>query len=974
MLSLACIAVPVVHARETHGPTLAPKPYRIGIAPSHITKPTEPLFDQRADDWEEVRKQIDFYKVYSLQATPPDWATPLPVNAFAKFVKDHHIQVDAEFGNFRASLGGGKAAAERARAMHAWMRHRDVKLHSLHLDGPIRRMMRSDRETKRGLTLEETAEEIAEFLVESRRIFPETRFGLITNFPNWHYTPAHPGMLGTWTNRNGVHYRDALEAVYLAAKRKKTRIDFVEVDCPFNYYRATANRTEPTRRVDNAKKFKALQKWCEDREIEFWLIVNFDTNPQKVANKPELGNRFFHDNTLAYIRRLRRDGIFPDCFTIQSWYKLPGEHLPEDGGYSFMHTARDSIRLIRELYPQPNAAVGHASEEVLPVKVILDTDMSGDCDDAGTLGLLHALADRGECELLAVTTNRMDLANASAGAVDAINTYYGRPDIPIGVGRQAPTALQRTSPYALALRREFPNDIGPDHRAPDALDVFRQVLGKQPDSSVTICSVGALTNMAGLWRRYPDLVRKKVRCLIVMGGEYPRSQRPRTNIATHVEAARTVADQWPTEITWHGFEVGNVLITGERLKETPKNNPVRRAYELRPYSGRFAIDGGQPSYDQAAALFAVRGAAPAHWAVASGGRVSINEKGMTTWEASPSGTHAYVKIAGEPERLAREIEDLMIAPPKHESMSRPVPPTDEVLKYLKSLGNGSYLFGQVATWVHNENPDMDHPGNWLRKVYDCTGRMPRYGTVTYDFHDNPFPDAKWNNGVKKMWDRGMIVGVFTFFANPSGQSWNAPLDIDPIFDAGDNPTKRNFYKQMDRMAANLRWLSDRGVPVVYTPFVESDDRNKWHAKETCEHAKKLYRLVHDYFTNHKNLNNIIWAYHVTQNHGALEKYYPGDAYVDVLGKSAYGRGLPFSEYDWALGKKKNAGKVIWWSELGIRGRSEPRADCMDVLRKLENSYPELAGFVFWSDDGHYNVIGNNNGRAFMASARIITLK
>ena len=124
------------------------------------------------------------------------------------------------------------------------------------------------------------------------------------------------------------------------------------MDCPFNYYRATANRADPSRRVDNAAKFKALQGWCEDKEIGFWLVVNFDTNPQKVAQKAELGNRLFHDNTLAYIRRLHQDGVFPDCFTIQSWYKLPEEHLPEEGGHSFMQTARDAIRLIRQLYPR----------------------------------------------------------------------------------------------------------------------------------------------------------------------------------------------------------------------------------------------------------------------------------------------------------------------------------------------------------------------------------------------------------------------------------------------------------------------------------------------------------------------------------------------------------------------------------------------------------------------------------------------
>jgi len=317
---------------------------------------------------------------------------------------------------------------------------------------------------------------------------------------------------------------------------------------------------------------------------------------------------------------------------------------------------------------------------------------------------------------------------------------------------------------------------------------------------------------------------------------------------------------------------------------------------------------------------------------------------------------------------------LLILLPMVITTSGRTPAADDVFTYLRQLGNGSYLFGQMATWVHDENPDMNYASNWLKKVSDHTGKMPRYGCVTYDFHDDPFPDAQWNQGVKKMWDRGMIVGVYSFYANPSGKTWNAPLDIDPIFAPDDNPTKNHFYAQMDRMAGNLQWLKDQGIPVVYTPFVESDDRNKWHAKEGSEHAIKLYRLVHDYFKNTKHLDNLIWAYHTTQNHGALQKYYPGDAYVDVLGKSAYGTGLPFSEYAWAVEKKRDAGKVIWWAELGIRGSSNPPRDCMDVVKKLENSYPELAGFVFWSDDGHYNVIGNDNGPELMASPKIITLQ
>jgi len=378
-LALASAAAHGGGANEAPGPPLAPKAYRVGVAPSHITRPTAPLFGQRADDWSEVRKNIDFYKIYSLQATPPDWATPLPVDSFAAFVNEHGIAVDAEFGDFRSDggAGEGQAAAKRARAMHAWLGHRGLGLRALHLDGPIRRLMGFGRHAPNGLTLKQAAEQVAVFLSECRKAFPRTRIGLIANFPNWHYSPEHPGMLGTWTDRSGLYYRDALQAVYHAARQTGTHFDFVEVDCPLNYYRATTTRTTPSRRVNNAAKFKALQHWCQERNLEFWLVVDYDTNPQRVAGNPALGNRLFHDGTLTYIRRLRRDGVFPDCFTIQSWYRLPDEHLPEEGGGSFMHTARDAIRLIHQLFPAPrhtqagatsagNQGGGGENEEAVP--------------------------------------------------------------------------------------------------------------------------------------------------------------------------------------------------------------------------------------------------------------------------------------------------------------------------------------------------------------------------------------------------------------------------------------------------------------------------------------------------------------------------------------------------------------------------------------------------------------------------------
>ena len=65
-----------------------------------------------------------------------------------------------------------------------------------------------------------------------------------------------------------------------------------------------------------------------------------------------------------------------------------------------------------------------AADPPVPVNPIFDTDIGNDCDDAMAWAVIHALRNRGECRLLAVTlTNPDPLAGQ---LVDAINTFYGR--------------------------------------------------------------------------------------------------------------------------------------------------------------------------------------------------------------------------------------------------------------------------------------------------------------------------------------------------------------------------------------------------------------------------------------------------------------------------------------------------------------------------------------------------------------------
>ncbi len=74
------------------------------------------------------------------------------------------------------------------------------------------------------------------------------------------------------------------------------------------------------------------------------------------------------------------------------------------------------------------ASWGRAAE---PVRLIFDTDICGDCDDVLALGMIHSLQSRGHCRLLAVTIS-VD-HELAAPFVDAVNAFYGRGDVPIGV-------------------------------------------------------------------------------------------------------------------------------------------------------------------------------------------------------------------------------------------------------------------------------------------------------------------------------------------------------------------------------------------------------------------------------------------------------------------------------------------------------------------------------------------------------------
>ena len=311
--------------------------------------------------------------------------------------------------------------------------------------------------------------------------------------------------------------------------------------------------------------------------------------------------------------------------------------------------------------------------------------MALDVDDVGALALLHALADRGECRILAVGIS--ESARASDGRWAApmaalVNTFYGRPEIPVGVYRGPHQEMSEQGRYAeKTAKAGFPHRLQTGAAAATAFKLYRRVLASRPDQSVVMISVGFLTNLEDLLVSGPDdlspldgleLVRRKVKLWSCMGGRYPSSgEQGEFNFATYPEATAYVLGHWPTPVMFSGGELGEKVLTGARLmkKYDPARHPVARAY-LEYTGGKDRM-----SWDQTAALFAVRGLAhggQTYFKAVSQGHnrfeLGVGPPGgrgpqpsRNAWVAEPDSEQAYLVEAMPPAQLARVIEDLMMA-------------------------------------------------------------------------------------------------------------------------------------------------------------------------------------------------------------------------------------------------------------------------------------------------------------------------
>jgi inosine-uridine nucleoside N-ribohydrolase len=303
------------------------------------------------------------------------------------------------------------------------------------------------------------------------------------------------------------------------------------------------------------------------------------------------------------------------------------------------------------------------------VPVIFDTDMGNDVDDALALAMLHALESRGECRLLAVTITKDN--PWSAAYVDLVNTFYGRPGIPIGVVKGSGITPESSCMIQVPAERKdangrpvYPHRLASGADAPDAVAVLQRVLAAEPDGSVVIVQVGFSTNLARLLESGPDaasplagreLARRKVRLLCLMAGNF-RENTPEFNVKMDVASAQKVFGQWPSRIVASGYEIGASMLfpasSIERDFAYAQNHPVADAY--RNYM-RMPYD--RPTWDLTAALYAVR-PDRGYFSLSPAGSITVDAQGRTLFTPGANGRHQYL-IVNDGQR-ARTLECMML--------------------------------------------------------------------------------------------------------------------------------------------------------------------------------------------------------------------------------------------------------------------------------------------------------------------------
>jgi hypothetical protein len=266
----------------------------------------------------------------------------------AALVKERNLRVAVEAGgllnhDWGDQIGEKSAGIELAK-LRLW-RDAGGRLDVLELDGPIRRAMGyagwGKDPAKRFADYKAIARELDEYLALVAKEFPDVRFHLLVNFPNWGWR-GEPDYHARGPSRmNWGDYHEVLQAVLPVTQAAAPAFSALTIDNPYGY--ATGRKPSPRRpapsETDWLARIADLCAVARTNGLECALILN-DEDGGRASGQA------FADGTLAYAKLVRERGLRFEHLIVQSWYPYPdevvGDKLPAQ-----MAVAAEVARLFR---------------------------------------------------------------------------------------------------------------------------------------------------------------------------------------------------------------------------------------------------------------------------------------------------------------------------------------------------------------------------------------------------------------------------------------------------------------------------------------------------------------------------------------------------------------------------------------------------------------------------------------------------
>ncbi len=281
--------------------------------------------------------------------------------------------------------------------------------------------------------------------------------------------------------------------------------------------------------------------------------------------------------------------------------------------------------------------------------VIFDTDIGPDCDDCAALDILIKLSKKYNVKILGAancTSNKY-----GNGAIRAIAKYRGITDLPVGQ-HEGYKVLDNGCKYNKDVTEKYFDDVSQAVKAENSLKFYKRILSKANKNSVTVITVGTLTNIAEILKAEPDLFNSRVSAIVAMAGKFPTGGE--FNIESDIGAAQYVFGNFKNIIICSGFEVGNDVKSGFR-KELDYDSPIFDSYKK-------YIGGEAPylrdSWDLTAVHYAFEGCGD-FYELSKPVKITFDEKGKTLSVKDKYSKRFYLKLKTEKEALAEKLDELI---------------------------------------------------------------------------------------------------------------------------------------------------------------------------------------------------------------------------------------------------------------------------------------------------------------------------